>query len=156
MINDQKSNAMILGFDGHDEDNISLTSGDTNYSSSSSVKHTRPFGGVAAWDPHATSNCAVAFDNNLQLIDSRDMEVTQKLSQAHSGGFIRDVDYNPNKPLSLLTCGDDRTVKFWDLRKLDQPILTLFGHSHWIWTARYNPHHDQLVLRYHCLLLLLS
>ena len=60
----------------------------------------------------------------------------------------RDVDYNSNKPQSIVTCGDDRKVKLWDLRSMKSPVSTLEGHSHWVWQAKYNPFHDQLIVRY--------
>ena len=56
------------------------------------------------------------------------------------------MDYNPNKPLTLITSGDDRKIKFWDLRNLKTPIKILQGHSHWIHQAKYNPFHDQLII----------
>merc|ERR1712083_334599 len=69
-----------------------------------------------------------------------------KKDQAHLFGS-RDVDYNPNVPYQVLTCGEDATLRFWDLRKLDKCMRSLSGgHNHWIVRARYNGHHDQLVL----------
>lgn len=84
---------------------------------------------------------------------------------------MRDVDYNPNRPWYLVTCGDDATTKFWDVRKGgDAPVKTLRSHKHWcgrtsapaqpdlpradasmagvprVWRARYNRCHDQLVV----------
>jgi WD40 repeat protein len=59
----------------------------------------------------------------------------------------RDVDYNPNRPLTVLTCGDDRKLKIWDTRNMHTPLKTMEGHTHWAWTAKYNPFHDQLILR---------
>lgn len=58
----------------------------------------------------------------------------------------RDVDYNPNKPLTLITSGDDRKIRFWDVRNFSTPVKTLAGHSHWVWGAKYNPYHDQLII----------
>lgn len=127
---------MILGYDHHGEDGVG-----------SVASSSRLFGGCATWDPHNVSLAAVAFDNTLQIVDtSKDMEIIHSLPFAHDD-TIRDIDYNPNKPQTLVTCGDDRQIKFWDVRKLDEPLMTLMGHSHWVWSTRYNPFHDQLVLR---------
>ena len=48
--------------------------------------------------------------------------------------------------MTLVTCGHDRFMRVWDLRKLGSPVRTVGGHSHWVTCARYNPFHDQLVL----------
>lgn len=61
--------------------------------------------------------------------------------------WCRDVDFNSNKPNALLTAGDDRKVKLWDARNFSAPVKTLEGHSHWVWSAKYNPFHDQLIVR---------
>ena len=50
--------------------------------------------------------------------------------------------------MTLLTCGHDRFIKVWDMRKVDVPVRTIGGHSHWVTCARYNPFHDQLILRW--------
>ena len=102
---------------------------------------------MSACDPHSDSASASAFGSNLHIIDWRSHEISMKLLNCHTpGSTIRDLDYNPNKPMSLISCGDDRKVKFWDLRKPSVPVQTLEGHSHWIWNCKYNPFHDQLVL----------
>jgi WD40 repeat protein len=49
--------------------------------------------------------------------------------------------------MTVVTCGDDRKVKFWDARQLKTPIRTLVGHTHWVWCVKFNPFHDQLLLR---------
>ncbi len=103
--------------------------------------------GVSVCDPHSDSASASAFGSNLHIIDWRSHEISAKLLNCHApGSTIRDIDYNPNKPMSLISCGDDRKVRFWDLRKPSAPVQSLEGHSHWIWSCRYNPFHDQLVL----------
>lgn len=75
------------------------------------------------------------------------IEMRPVLIDTLGGSAIRDVDYNSNKPMTLITCGDDRKVKLWDLRTLKSPVSTLEGHSHWVWKAKYNPFHDQLIVR---------
>jgi WD40 repeat protein len=60
---------------------------------------------------------------------------------------ITDLDYNPNKPNTIVTSGKDGLLKFWDLRKKQRPVLVARGgHNHWTSTCAYNPFHDQLVL----------
>jgi WD40 repeat protein len=66
------------------------------------------------------------------------------IPEAHSQ-TIRDVDYNPNKLHHVATAGNDRRIKFWDLRKPKLPLKILTGHTHWIHSAKFNRFHDQLL-----------
>lgn len=52
------------------------------------------------------------------------------IENAH-GQLVRDLDFNPNKQYCLASCGDDCRVKFWDTRKVTEPVRTLEEHSHW-------------------------
>lgn len=147
-----------------------------------------------------------AYGSSLNFIDTRKMEVTQEVTNAHKGAIryhrpshcatdsanintacimliltmfmtiynnliimrpqinladtphdlfffmsynlcTRDVEFNPNKPSILVSCGDDRLIKFWDVRNLSSPLRTLSGHTHFVWCTRFNPFHDQLLLR---------
>jgi WD40 repeat protein len=36
-------------------------------------------------------------------------------------------------------------IKFWDLRRPKLPLKILTGHTHWIYSARFNRFHDQLL-----------
>ncbi|KAJ1432272.1 hypothetical protein B484DRAFT_447906 [Ochromonadaceae sp. CCMP2298] len=101
--------------------------------------------GCVAWDPHNSKQCAVGLGRALRIVDTREMEITSEQIGAHEES-IRSVDYNPNKPLMLITAGDDRKVKFWDARNFNKPVQILAGHSHWVWSAKFNPFHDQLVI----------
>ncbi len=55
---------------------------------------------------------------------------TTSVADAHRFA-VRDLDYNPNKPFCLATCGEDRLIKFWDLRRPNAPVKTVVGHEHW-------------------------
>ena len=59
---------------------------------------------------------------------------------------MRAVDINPNRPYHVVTGGDDALAHLWDVRQLDQPLMTMEGHSHWIWSVAFNPLQDQLLL----------
>lgn len=109
--------------------------------------------GTATWDPMAgSSSAAAAHGPHVILFDTRSMAAgpTAQILNAHGGGAVRDLDYNPNKAHVLLTCGHDRSCKVWDLRSTKAPIKVLSGHSHWVSCCRYNPCHDQLLLTGGC------
>ena len=48
-----------------------------------------------------------------------------KTGAVHSGAIL-DVKMRGNR---VLTASVDKTVKLWDVRRADEPIVTLFGHS---------------------------
>ena len=104
-----------------------------------------------AWDPHGNGNAAAVTDRTaIRILDWRvDTSVptgTVESFQAHRTA-VTNLDYNPNKPYVLSTCGQDGLLKFWDLRSANHPLLVARGgHSHWAWNVQYNPFHDQLVL----------
>ncbi len=70
---------------------------------------------------------------------------TFELSQAHSSTLTH-LDYNINKPNTLISSGKDCYLKVWDTRQLQNPLLEVSDHSHWIWCVGYNKFHDQLVI----------
>lgn len=101
--------------------------------------------GAVAWDPHHLNCCAtVSGKSELRIVDTRKMSASAVVEGIHRG-YTRDVDFNPNRPQTLITSGDDRKIKLWDARNFRTPVKTLEGHSHWVWSAKYNPFHDQLI-----------
>ncbi|CAM9671587.1 unnamed protein product [Ascophyllum nodosum] len=100
---------------------------------------------AAAWDPHRPVEVAAAAGRDITCWDLRTMEKTMSVTQAHRF-TVRDLDYNPNKPFCLVTCAEDRLIKFWDLRKPNAPVKSIVGHDHWVNTVKYNRFHDQLLL----------
>ena len=97
------------------------------------------------WDPHHAHSLGVGCGGSIVSIDTRSMKPAHTVSGAHTQR-VRGVDYNPNKPYVVLSCGDDYAIKFWDMRKGDKPLHVIKAHSHWTTTATYNRFHDQLVL----------
>ncbi len=67
------------------------------------------------------------------------------ISEAHSD-LITDLDYNPNKLNTIVTCGQDSALRFWDLRKPEKCLLSFEDEQHWICKVKYNRFHDQLLL----------
>ncbi len=67
---------MILGFDGLKE-----------ASETSEMRLASP---TTTWDPHNSRSCVVGFDSTLQVVDTREMEVTHQRPSAHKG-FVRSV-----------------------------------------------------------------
>jgi len=98
-----------------------------------------------AWNPHTSNQIATANDCLIRGWDLRSLRQTFTIDQAH-GLCVRDIDFNPNKPHQLASCGDDCKIKFWDIRHTDKPIRIINSHSHWVWRVTYNRFHDQLVL----------
>ena len=97
------------------------------------------------WDSHHAHSLALGADKSLLTIDMRSMKKAHTVADAHQQN-LRSIDYNPNKPHVLLTCGDDYAIRWWDLRKPQAPLLAQKAHSHWVTSALYNRFHDQLVL----------
>ena len=99
------------------------------------------------WNPHhGAKQFAVSVSSNIVSWDTRANCSAFVLENAHKD-TVRDLDFNPNKQYTMLSCGDDCQVKFWDVRELKSPISEIKDeHLHWIWSARFNPFHDQLIL----------
>ena len=91
-------------------------------------------------------NIAAAISQSqLQIIDFRSSKEGTHIKNIHQGG-AQDVDFNPNRENVLLTTGNDRTAKLWDLRNTSSPVRVLYGHAHWVTCGKYNPIHDQLLM----------
>jgi len=99
-----------------------------------------------AWDPTDSSRLASIASKSVQLWDVRSMKRTGGVAAA-SPQQLRDCHFACNTPHVLSTVGDDQQLRVWDLRRADSgPLLTLGGHSRWVWRVRHNPVHDSLLL----------
>ncbi|VDL59791.1 unnamed protein product [Hymenolepis diminuta] len=115
------------------------------------------------WSPHRNaSTVGIALDSGVLGIDTRSMQPSFWLSDVH-WPCVRDIDFNPNRDHILATGGDDGCLSIWDLRYIgktesfsfrnvstgiacQKPLFTIPAHSHWIWSIRYHPTRDQLLL----------
>lgn len=98
-------------------------------------------------DPRNASRVVTASGTTVNVWDVRDLAGGPAVTVGRAALMpVRDVDVNPVRDHVLLTAGDDCKLRFWDVRQPDAPLLELAGHSHWVWQAKFNPTHDQLVL----------
>jgi len=102
------------------------------------------------FDPHQATNVTVSWDTSIRCFDLRSHDTDSALAgtipRAHRYG-VTAMDYNPNKPYTMVTSGLDGLIRYWDMRTTKRPIMTTRGgHSHYAWSVQYNPFHDQLVL----------
>lgn len=58
---------------------------------------------------------------------------------------IRSFDVNPNRPDWVSVACDDRSINTFDIRDARRFQLET-AHTHWIWSLRFNPFHDRLIL----------
>lgn len=98
------------------------------------------------WNPQSVNlQFVTADDCNVKAWDLRSQtKIAWSLDGIHAQ-IIRDFDFNPNRQYYMATCGDDGYSKFWDIRNSSQPLISRADHSHWIWSLRYNPVHDELI-----------
>lgn len=99
--------------------------------------------GCGRWDPHHAHSLGLGCQTDLFTLDTRNMKMAVAVKGAHEQK-IRGIDYNPNKPNTVLSHGDDYHIHFWDLRKTAAPLQSHHAHSHWVTSASYNRFHDQV------------
>lgn len=110
------------------------------------------FVGGASLNPHFSTVVAVCVGDAVLAFDTRDTSSGPVWKLKGDSGFVRDCDFNPNKPYFLCSGGDAGVIRFWDYRKpatfVNQKFAAQqsFLHSHWVTSVEYNPHHDSLVL----------
>lgn len=99
---------------------------------------------VCQIDPHHKFLLALGNNSDLLIFDTRDRSNRYSISNIH-GGQVLDLDFNPNNPYHLASCGKDSHIKFWDIRK-QNCLKTIKDHSHYVWQVKYNSFHDQLLI----------
>ena len=99
------------------------------------------------WNPHRGYH-QLATVSGSQVVgwDTRTGAQAWQLSNTLTQQSLRTIDFNPNKQYHLVTGCDQGCLAVWDTRQPAQPLHSSRQHSHWVWSARYNAHHDQLLL----------
>ncbi|KAF8819475.1 WD domain, G-beta repeat-containing protein [Cardiosporidium cionae] len=98
------------------------------------------------FDPHHINLFLTVESFSLSGWDLRMDSAVFHRPRAHPSAVL-DVDYNPNMPNLVVTGGVEGSLRFWDIRQLEDPVQILSNvHSHWITCVRYNQCHDQLIL----------
>jgi WD40 repeat protein len=107
----------------------------------------------ALWNPHSNTELGFLNDSYLKTHDVRSNKYLNHnhfTRSVHSidahRGQAKDLDFNPNRPHLILTCGEDRSAKLWDLRQPKQSVYSVCHHTHWVWGVKYNSFHDVLFL----------
>ncbi|XP_022105141.1 WD repeat and SOCS box-containing protein 1-like isoform X2 [Acanthaster planci] len=67
----------------------------------------------------------IATEQILLLVDHKDV--------------IRDLKFSPDGSLILLSASRDRTLKVWDLKDDGNMVVTLRGHSNWVYACAFAP-----------------
>lgn len=93
------------------------------------------------------SNFLTKLPDHLFQVLAYDVRDTNKVAWTITNEHVfRDLDCNPSKQFRIVTGGDDGCIKIWDYRNCKEPIFSRDDHSHWVWTVRFNPFHDQILL----------
>lgn len=106
--------------------------------------------GCGRWDPHHAHALGLGCERDLFTLDTRSMKAAVGVKGAHEGR-VHGLDYNPNKPNTILSSGDDYYLRVWDLRKPSAPVMAQHAHAHWVTCATYNRFHDQASGRRRCI-----
>ena len=95
-------------------------------------------------DPHHESLLAYSNSSAIKVHDFRHKSSAFEIKQAHCDEILS-LDFNPNNPYHMVSSSKDCTARIWDMRK-EKPLKTIQEHTHWVWQAKFNHYHDQLML----------
>merc|ERR1711971_75388 len=102
-------------------------------------------------NPHDDSQIYHISGKKLNLYDTRENGTTTPKNTASPSVSvttkyrIRSFDVNPNRPDWVSVACDDRSITTFDIRDSRRYALET-AHTHWIWSLRFNPFHDRLIL----------
>ncbi|OAA60736.1 WD40/YVTN repeat-like-containing domain protein [Cordyceps fumosorosea ARSEF 2679] len=104
------------------------------------LKTVTRFGDVArSGDIRRDGKVLVAGDDTgkVQVFDVNSRAILRTWTQ-HAGQPVWTTRFHPTQPTTLLSAGDDKTVRLWDLPS-GEPVTTLAGHADYVRCARFLP-----------------
>jgi hypothetical protein len=99
------------------------------------------------WHPTDNAVVVVGDDNGLIRVIKSGIQVT-RLS-GHKGP-IEQIKYNHSATFFASAC-KDRTVRLWNVTKLNVPPIVLSDHLDWVWALSFSPNDEQIMVGLHSL-----
>jgi WD40 repeat protein len=88
---------------------------------------------------------AIGINDSLKFVDLNSNTIINTVNGAHYNGVLS-CEFDPFKSFILATSGMDYSIKFWDIRRLDSPLNSIFNNSHWIWDIKYNKKFSRVMI----------
>lgn len=116
-----------------------------NYAVTEINLRTRPSTHLAAvsWHPKAEQLITGDTDGLLRVISTTTNSVIRNLP-GHEGP-IEQIKYNHSATF-FASASKDKSVRLWNLNKLNTPPIQLKGHGDWVWTIAFTPNDEQLMV----------
>ena len=97
-------------------------------------------------NPHESGQIFQISGKTLNIFDIRESSSSNPSLSVDMKYRIRSFDVNPNRPDWVSVATDDRSINTFDIRESSKKSKLESAHTHWIWSLRFNPFHDRLIL----------
>lgn len=112
--------------------------------------HSHPDGQNGSDSEHDSSSYEKSKkDSGKDSSGEADKETDDKAEKASASSSkytaINDISFNPFNEYILATASSDKTAALWDLRRMDQSIHSLVGHSAAVTSLQWSPHTESVL-----------
>ena len=98
---------------------------------------------AVSWHPHAEQLITGDTDGLLRIVSTVSNSVVKNLP-GHEGP-IEQIKYNHGASF-FASASKDKSVRLWNLNKLNVQPIQLKGHGDWVWTIAFTPNDEQLMV----------